>query len=326
RLEDVESHVTRAHVRESLLVSRDLPRLVYSSCLSPAFLPSPPRRRRSFPFSDRIFSSSWLFPCCSCPCRRSARFPDPCPPSRPPTPPKMSEDLAKQLASYKAQLQQVEAALSGNGENEDLLKLKKDLQEVIELTKDLLSTQPSETLASSDSFASTQPTHSWKVGDKCMAIWSEDGQCYEAEIEEIDEENGTAAITFAGYGNAEVTPLLNLKPVEEGRKAKEDSGNKPMSKKEMIAQQREYKKKKALKKAQRIKELEQEREDQKVKWQQFNNRAYSKNKKGQVKRSIFASPESVTGKVGVGTCGIADKPMTQYQDTSKYNVRHLMPQ
>lgn len=94
----------------------------------------------------------------------------------------------------------------------------------------------------------------------------------------------------------------------------------------MIAQQREYKKKKALKKAQRIKELEQEREDQKVKWQQFNNRPYSKNKKGQVKKSIFASPESVTGKVGVGTCGIADKPMTQYQDTSKYNIRHLMPQ
>lgn len=50
----------------------------------------------------------------------------------------------------------------------------------------------------------------------------------------------------------------------------------------MIAQQREYKKKKALKKAQRIKELEQEREDQKNKWQQFNNKAYSKNKKGQV--------------------------------------------
>lgn len=40
----------------------------------------------------------------------------------------MSEDLAKQLASYKAQLQQVEAALSGNAVNEDLLKLKKDLQ------------------------------------------------------------------------------------------------------------------------------------------------------------------------------------------------------
>lgn len=40
----------------------------------------------------------------------------------------MSEELAKQLASYIAQLHQVKAALSGNGENEDLLKLKKDLQ------------------------------------------------------------------------------------------------------------------------------------------------------------------------------------------------------
>ncbi|XP_030058628.1 survival of motor neuron-related-splicing factor 30 [Microcaecilia unicolor] len=238
----------------------------------------------------------------------------------------MAEELAKQLAGYKAQLQQVESALSTDEENDDLLKLKKDLQEVIELTKDLLSSQPSETLPNSDSSVAAQLSHSWNVGDKCMSVWSEDGQWYEAEIEEIDEENGTAAITFSGYGNAEVTPLFNLKPVEEGRKAKEDSGSKPMSKKEMIAQQREYKKKKALKKAQRIKELEQEREDQKVKWQQFNNKAYSKNKKGQVKRSIFASPESVTGKVGVGTCGIADKPMTQYQDTSKYNVRHLMPQ
>jgi survival-of-motor-neuron-related-splicing factor 30 len=60
-----------------------------------------------------------------------------------------------------------------------------------------------------------------------------------------------------------------------------------LQRKEMIAQQREYKKKKALKKAQRIKELEQEREDQKVKWQQFNNRAYSKNKKGQVGKSFL---------------------------------------
>lgn len=52
---------------------------------------------------------------------------------------------------------------------------------------------------------------------------------------------------------------------------------------EQIAEQREYKKKKALKKAQRMKELEQEREVQKSKWQQFNNKAYSKNKKGQVR-------------------------------------------
>lgn len=52
--------------------------------------------------------------------------------------------------------------------------------------------------------------------------------------------------------------------------------------KEQVAEQREYKKKKAQKKVQRMKELEQEREEQKSKWQQFNNKAYSKTKKGQV--------------------------------------------
>lgn len=60
------------------------------------------------------------------------------------------------------------------------------------------------------------------------------------------------------------------------------NGNVCPSRKEQIAEQREYKKKKAQKKVLRMKELEQEREDQKSKWQQFNNKAYSKNKKGQV--------------------------------------------
>ncbi len=40
----------------------------------------------------------------------------------------MSEELQKQLNNYKAQLQQVEAALSTDPDNEDLLKLQKDLQ------------------------------------------------------------------------------------------------------------------------------------------------------------------------------------------------------
>ncbi|CAN9499710.1 unnamed protein product [Ophioblennius macclurei] len=238
----------------------------------------------------------------------------------------MSEDLMKQLNSYKAQLAQVEVALSTDQENEDLLKLQKDLQEVIDLTKDLLSSQPAESTSTAAPAAEPVPQkQGWSVGDRCMALWSQDGQVYEAEIEEIDRENGTAAVTFSGYGNAEVIPLQKLKEVEEGHFL-DDGSAKRKSKKEQIAEQREYKKKKAQKKVQRMKELEQEREEQKSKWQQFNNKAYSKNKKGQVKRSIFASPESVNGKVGVGTCGIADKPMTQYNDTSKYNVRHLMPQ
>lgn len=52
---------------------------------------------------------------------------------------------------------------------------------------------------------------------------------YEAEIEEIDKENGTAAVTFLGYGNAEVIPLLNLKYVEEGKRPEDDGSMKPKS-------------------------------------------------------------------------------------------------
>lgn len=52
---------------------------------------------------------------------------------------------------------------------------------------------------------------------------------YEAEIEEIDRENGTAAVTFSGYGNAEVIPLQNLKAAEEGRRI-DDDGVKSKSK------------------------------------------------------------------------------------------------
>lgn len=162
-------------------------------------------------------------------------------------------------------------------------------------------------------------------GDDCMAIWSKDGQCYKATIKEIDEENETAVISFDGYGNVEVTSLLNLKPMKEEEKL-EEADSKVKAKKEKLAQQREYKRKKAWKKAQQAKEMDQQSEAQKDKWQQFHNKACLKNKKGWVKKSIFASPETINGKVGIGTCGIADKPMTQFQDNSKYNVRHLMPQ
>lgn len=63
----------------------------------------------------------------------------------------------------------------------------------------------------------------------CLQTWSF-GRLYEAEIEEVDQENRTAAVTFSGYGNAEVIPLQNLKAVEEGKQCKIDGSTKPKSK------------------------------------------------------------------------------------------------
>lgn len=43
-----------------------------------------------------------------------------------------------QLANYKLQLGQVEAALTGDPENAELLSLKKDLDEIIGITEELI--------------------------------------------------------------------------------------------------------------------------------------------------------------------------------------------
>ncbi|CAL1541980.1 unnamed protein product [Lymnaea stagnalis] len=239
------------------------------------------------------------------------------------------------LKTYELQLQQVEAALTTDPTNEELLKLQKDLQEVIHLTTELISGPAVGAAGSGSSSAATTTgvggtksgtdeainvTTEWKVGDKCMALWEEDGQHYESIVEEVLED-GTCTITFTGWNNSAICPVSNLRPIDPilKRGAKGDRiVDAKKSKKDLIAEQREYKRKKSLKKAQRMKQLEEEHEHDKNKWLDFNHKTFSKTSKGKVKKSIFATPDSVSGKVGVGTCGSGGKPMTSYQHQEKW--------
>jgi hypothetical protein len=41
-------------------------------------------------------------------------------------------------------------------------------------------------------------------------------------------------------------------------------------------------------------------------------------KKGMTKKSIFASPDNVNGRVGIGTCGMSGKPMTEFTTAEKW--------
>lgn len=76
-------------------------------------------------------------------------------------------------------------------------------------------------------------------------------------------------------------------------------------------------KKKKAKKQQRFKDLEEEREQDKNKWLNFSTK--STKKSGQSKpKSIFASPDNVNGRVGIGTCGVSGKEMTKYSYGEKY--------
>ena len=48
------------------------------------------------------------------------------------------DDPVSQLANYKLQLGQVEAALTADASNEELLTLRKDLLEIIEITGQII--------------------------------------------------------------------------------------------------------------------------------------------------------------------------------------------
>lgn len=254
----------------------------------------------------------------------------------------MAEDLSGNLANYKLQLQQVEAALTTNPDNEDLLKLKSDLQEVITLTKELVDSQERSALTQADSdddddddevsgdtaAAGTSSNDeaaarawlasdvTWKQGDKCRAIWSENHQYYLATVDEILDD-GSCSVIFDKYGTTEVTQVSLLRPWDEVDDTNA-AEKKPKTKKDLSIAQREWKKKKAQKKAQRLKQMEDEREQDKNKWLQFNTKVFSKTSKGRVRKSIFATPDSTSGRVGIGTCGVSGRPMTKFTYMEKW--------
>lgn len=249
----------------------------------------------------------------------------------------MTTELETNLNSYKVQLAQVEAALSADPENDELVKLKQDLEEVIQLTKDLMgveaakpvaNTKPStgktaEEIAKETVPHDAGPRHMWKVGDPCYAIWSVDGKYHKGVLEEILPESATVAVRFDEFDQPDICQLSQLKLLAEGDKA---GGSKSKaSKRELIIQEREYRKKKNQRKKMRAKEKEAESEISKHKWREFNKKITHKSMKGAVKKSIFASPEGLAGRVGIGTCGTADKDMTKYDEGAKYNARHLVP-
>ncbi|XP_075971980.1 survival of motor neuron-related-splicing factor 30 [Anticarsia gemmatalis] len=236
--------------------------------------------------------------------------------------------MADDLRNYKLQLQQVEAALLTDADNQELLKLKADLEEVIELTQDLIKTQDGDSkvsnihgssndhdvtaslLEAEDDEATQKYLSGWQVGERCMAKWRADGQFYEALIEDVAEDN--LKVKFDGYTTSEVVHIDDVKTIGTGLK-RPHSGDESKHGK---GYNREYLKKKKQKKQQRFKQIEEERESEKNKWLSFHSKAAKK--PGVRTKSIFASPDNLTGRVGIGTCGISGKPMTEYTPGEKW--------
>lgn len=182
--------------------------------------------------------------------------------------------------------------------------------------------------------------HNYKTGDYVRAPLSEDGQFYEAQIEDITSDGQCTVVFFRNKKRiTEVCLLELLKPCIGGKKRTFNSGHSgpgASSSKRIVsdasmaaasadykesAEQREALKRKQAKKKEKFKQLEEEREKDKSRWQQFANKAAHKKFKGTTKKSIFTTPDSVNGRVGIGTCGVGGRPMTEYQQFEKVTAK-----
>lgn len=195
------------------------------------------------------------------------------------------------------------------------------MEEVIILTQELIRAQEDEAKKSYIAPGSAGglydkpksqdcPTKFWKVGDKCQAKWT-DGQYYDATIESISDE-GEVNVMFDTYQNRGTSALKDLRERKVRNEVFTSSSNKRHR-----PNQKEYLKKKKQKKQLRLKEIEEEREQEKNKWLNFTAKTAKKTGSA-LPKSIFASPDTVQGRVGIGTCGISGKEMTKFTTGEKY--------
>ncbi|GAA0149394.1 RNA splicing factor [Lithospermum erythrorhizon] len=277
------------------------------------------------------------------------------------------EELASNLTTYKTQLNQVRTLLEGEPGNAELVDMEKELAEVIALTEELLETaklnensgldigtssgaslgphHSGSTFDSGSSFSSG-PSDKFPVGTKVQAVWSDDGEWYDATIESHTP-NGYY-VCYNGWGNKEEVDPANVRPIEEANPLVEAEKVAEATKaalKRKIAQSaigdfqarslpaklriepddpedvKAAKRKKihAFKSKMRQEQLEMSQNKRQNSWQQFQTTKGRAKKvgffSGRKRESIFKSPEDPFGKVGVTGSG---KGLTDFQRREKH--------
>ncbi|XP_007023149.2 PREDICTED: survival of motor neuron-related-splicing factor 30 [Theobroma cacao] len=269
------------------------------------------------------------------------------------------EELASNLSTYKEQLQQVRQLLVDDPGNLEYVDMEKELAEVIALTEELLATAKQNEISGSDigTSYSAPPAQSkeagktsdyedkFPVGTKVQAVWSEDGEWYDATVEAITP-NGYFVL-YDGWGNKEEVDPANVRAIEynallEAEKVAEatkqaikrkiaqaasvDFQSRSLPAKLRITADdpedvKAAKRKKihAFKSKMRFEQLEVAQNKRQNAWQQFQT-TKGKTKKvgffsGRKRESIFKSPDDPHGKVGVTGSG---KGLTEFQKREKH--------
>ncbi|CAK9168444.1 unnamed protein product [Ilex paraguariensis] len=268
-------------------------------------------------------------------------------------------------------MDRVRKLLDDDPGNSEYVDMEKELVEVISLTEELLSTAKQNENSGLYIGTSSDPSHSLRhsgstfqhnmesttisdqsekfaVGTKVQAVWSEDGEWYDATIEALTP-NGYY-VRYDEWGNKEEVDPANIRPVEEGTvntllEAEREAEATKQALKRKIAQAaaadfqsrslpaklridpddpedvKAAKRKKihAFKSKVRMEQLEVTQNKRQNAWQQFQTTKGQAKKigffSGRKRESIFKSPDDPFGKVGVTGSG---KGLTDFQKREKH--------
>ena len=194
---------------------------------------------------------------------------------------------------YTAQLLAVEAKLVKEPDNDELLALKADLLELIELSGSLEEDE--------------QKLDSGKGNNKNNHTTATSYQPSTSLRQTTAGESDTSQKTTSRAPHDSNNLVQHGEQQDKGNVDNNTTGiqRRVLTEAETLAKRKEKNRKKREKMREKVKEQLDAAESVKQSWQSFANQ---RGLKGLTKRSIFASPCSVTGKVGVGTNGIADAP------------------
>ncbi|KAI5060437.1 hypothetical protein GOP47_0024857 [Adiantum capillus-veneris] len=263
------------------------------------------------------------------------------------------EELKANLVNYREQLRHVEGLLDADPHNAEYEEVRRGLLEVIELTEDLLPTDELDArhgLKKQGATTDRQDSDRFPVGTKVQAVWSGDGEWYNATVdahtslgylvaydgwgnkEEVDFDNVRDIDQSGEEGNAlldvekaaEATRLALKRKIAESADAEIVPKNLPLKlqiKPDDPEDVKAAKRKKihAFKSRMRLEKMEFAQNKRQNAWQQFQT-SKGKSRKigfftGGKRESIFKSPEDVKGKVGVTGSG---KGITEFQKREKH--------
>jgi len=173
-----------------------------------------------------------------------------------------------------------------------------------------------------------------EAGQTCQALFAADSKWYNAKIDSVSDRG--VSVTFLEYGNKEEVPFpwirlaVSVKDTKkQKRKAKRDgiiaipSSLHILPTDSEAEKKRKHKRVKMIKNKNRTKILEVERKKKQTSWLKFHKKTRGKRISGSMnslrKGSIFASPDSLEGRVGVTGSG---QGMTEFKQRKKYRLNH----